>query len=59
MTTNQLISSTPYQPMVTVDGEKIPIYQVSVIDIEEDMYGYDLCTFVYDNNTYSSYITLI
>lgn len=41
---------------VIVDGEKVRTDLVEVTDIEEDMLGRDLATFVYKGKTYQSYV---
>ena len=40
---------------VYVDGEKVDEQNVEVLNIEEDMQGKDLLTFVYNKKTYTSY----
>ena len=45
------------QPHVNVNGEWIPTSKVEFMDIEEDLRGYDVMTFRYQNEIYRSFIT--
>jgi predicted thioredoxin/glutaredoxin len=44
------------KPCVIVDGEYIPVDDVDFIDIEEDISGRDLMTFIYENQKRKSYV---
>ena len=41
---------------VIVSGEKIPIDNVEVLNIEEDIYGRDLVSFIYLGEKKQSYV---
>lgn len=41
---------------VIVNGEKIPVDNVEFLNVEEDVYGRDLMTFVYNGETRQSCI---
>ena len=43
---------------VTVGGEYILVDDVEFVDIQEDFMGYDLMTFNYKGEEYTSYVTL-
>jgi hypothetical protein len=43
---------------VFVNGEEISIDKVEVYDIEEDLTGRDLVTFIYNGKNHQSYIIL-
>jgi len=45
------------KPHVNVDGEWIDTEKVTFVDIEEDLYGYDVMTFEYNGKQYRSRIT--
>jgi hypothetical protein len=48
----------PYHPYVIVDGKQVPIndYAIEFITIEEDLYGRDVMTFIYNGKEYQSLI---
>ena len=41
---------------VIVEGEKIPIDNVEVLNVEEDLYGRDLVSFMYNGETKQSLV---
>lgn len=43
---------------VYVNGEKIDVEKVEFLNIEEDISGRDLMTFIYEGKEYQSFITL-
>lgn len=46
------------QPCVIVDGEYIPVKNVEFVNIEEDISGRDLMTFIYENQERKSYVII-
>ena len=54
--TDDWFSETYERPIyVYADGERINEQKVEVLNIEEDMQGRDLLTFLYKGNEYKSY----
>jgi hypothetical protein len=54
-----IIMQTEYyeqRSCVIVDGEYIPVKDVEFINIEEDINGRDLMTFIYKNQERKSYV---
>ena len=49
-----------YEPSghVIVDGDYVPVEDVEVLDIEEDMQGRDLLTFNFAGDRHQSYIVM-
>jgi len=43
---------------VSVDGNWIPIDMVEFLNVEEDLHGRDLVTFIYNNQTYESLVVI-
>jgi hypothetical protein len=46
-----------FRSFVMVDGYKVPSAKVKIFDIESDIYGMDVVTFIYKGKQYKSYVT--
>lgn len=57
MTTTDLLPIDEYHPHVRVEGEDVPVYEVSLIEAEKDDRGY-VATFQYSDDIHMSYIYL-
>ncbi len=43
-------------PYVMLDGEEIRLTEVEFLNVEEDISGRDLITFMYEGETHQSYV---
>ena len=48
--------SQPQIPYVMLDGEEIRLTEVEFLNVEEDICGRDLITFMYEGETHQSYV---
>ena len=48
--------SQPQIPYVMLDGEEIRLTEVEFLNVEEDIGGRDLSTFMYEGETHQSYV---
>ena len=48
--------SQPQIPYIMLDGEEIRLTEVEFLNVEEDIGGRDLITFMYEGETHQSYV---